>query len=68
MIKSPCKDCVDRHIGCHARCERYATYKAKNAQIKEARHVEAIKDTVDTKQRLERKKTLLERRLAGLRG
>ena len=22
-VKSPCKDCKDRYVGCHGDCERY---------------------------------------------
>ena len=25
-MKAPCKDCQDRHVGCHADCERYQAY------------------------------------------
>lgn len=24
---NPCKDCPDRHIGCHSGCERYLAWK-----------------------------------------
>jgi hypothetical protein len=24
---SPCKNCTDREVGCHSKCERYAEYK-----------------------------------------
>lgn len=26
MLKGPCKDCQDRHPGCHAQCEKYIAY------------------------------------------
>ena len=26
--EAPCKDCPDRELGCHGRCERYADFKA----------------------------------------
>lgn len=30
---APCKDCAERHVGCHASCSRYAEFKAGcNAQ------------------------------------
>lgn len=25
-----CKDCADRHVGCHAECDRYLSAKAKH--------------------------------------
>ena len=28
-IQSPCKDCPDRHIKCHASCERFLEYRKK---------------------------------------
>lgn len=28
-MKPPCKDCKDRHVGCHGDCERYKQYKAE---------------------------------------
>lgn len=34
----PCKDCLDREIGCHAWCEKYREW-SKNERIK---HDEAI--------------------------
>lgn len=31
---NPCRDCVeDRHIGCHAECERYKEAKKKHAEM-----------------------------------
>ena len=26
----PCKDCKDREIGCHSRCEKYGKFRAEN--------------------------------------
>lgn len=26
-LRGPCKDCPFRTIGCHAKCERYKTFK-----------------------------------------
>lgn len=28
-MKAPCKDCPDREVGCHGKCEKYARYKAE---------------------------------------
>ena len=36
MVTAPCKDCPDRHLGCHGTCEKYQKYKAKQAEINEA--------------------------------
>lgn len=35
-IPSPCKECGDRMIGCHATCEGYKAYRAKVDAQKEA--------------------------------
>jgi hypothetical protein len=36
-VSGACKNCSDRHIGCHVTCERYAADCAKRQQINEAR-------------------------------
>ena len=54
-MKNPCKNCEERHQGCHAGCERYAAWKAeydarkmeewrarKSAQIPDAVHAESV--------------------------
>lgn len=28
-MESPCKDCLDRKIGCHSDCEKYVEYKSR---------------------------------------
>jgi len=33
--KSPCLDCVDRHLGCHAECEKYLEFKNKSDEQRE---------------------------------
>ena len=43
-MKSPCKDCADREIGCHGTCEKYQYFqkhhKEEKAQISEAKLAE----------------------------
>ena len=36
MVTQPCKDCLDRHIGCHAACDRYAEFCRENQEQKDA--------------------------------
>lgn len=36
MIQSPCKDCTERKLSCHARCSRYAGYKERQNRAAEA--------------------------------
>lgn len=31
---SPCKDCKDRHIGCHAHCKKYKAYRREINETK----------------------------------
>ena len=26
-VHSPCKECSDRHMGCHAKCDKYKDFK-----------------------------------------
>lgn len=28
--RSPCKECPDREIGCHGKCEKYLAWKEEN--------------------------------------
>lgn len=32
-MTAPCKDCQDRHEGCHGECERYKAYAAEREAI-----------------------------------
>lgn len=32
-LKSPCKNCDDRYLGCHSQCGNYISYKNNMAQI-----------------------------------
>jgi hypothetical protein len=34
---SPCKDCEDRHIACHDRCDNYKKWKQRIDEIKKAK-------------------------------
>ena len=42
MKNSPCKengiDCHDRHVGCHAECEKYKAWKADVDKANENRY------------------------------
>lgn len=40
-IKSPCKECTERHTGCHIRCVKYAEYK--QSLEKQKQHIQAVK-------------------------
>ena len=39
----PCKDCSDRAVGCHGRCERYQEWKRDRDAILDAMNAEKAK-------------------------
>lgn len=39
-LRNCCKDCTDRHKGCHGTCERYAAAKAELEEAKAKQSVE----------------------------
>ena len=36
-LNSPCKDCPDRVVGCHGKCEKYKAYRVEVEKLYEAR-------------------------------
>ena len=36
---APCKDCQDRHSGCHPQCEAYKLYAEKREQARQERYM-----------------------------
>lgn len=43
-VKSPCKNCFDREIGCHGNCQKYKDYKADIEEINIVYKKEILKD------------------------
>lgn len=42
-LKPPCeRDCPQRHVGCHAECEKYKSWKLKHDDMKKRMHMEAV--------------------------
>lgn len=37
-MNPPCKNCSDRHIGCHGSCERYLAYKTERDRLLAEQH------------------------------
>lgn len=35
MVQSGCKDCKERHMGCHSTCESYKKYQEENNRAKQ---------------------------------
>lgn len=60
-IFSPCKDCKDRHSGCHAECEEYKAFKSAlaKAQVKEYKQKNA--EHTATAHEIQSKKRTLKR-------
>lgn len=40
MMKAPCKDCLDRHQGCHSECEKYIAFRKERDELNELKHQE----------------------------
>jgi hypothetical protein len=64
---SCCKDCADRRIGCHSRCERYKAFRKERELILESKRVENIKDTVEMIRQYGRRQSMIMRKKAGLK-
>lgn len=43
-MKSPCKDCPDRYVGCHERCNKYLAYADEREAERQARYQQYIVD------------------------
>lgn len=39
-MKSPCHECTERRLGCHARCEDYKIYAAYREDVRKRHKVE----------------------------
>ena len=39
---SPCKDCTDRHSGCHPKCEKYGEWKKVQSQLHDKHYIETM--------------------------
>lgn len=40
MSSAPCKNCGDRHLGCHSTCENYISWKGQIDEANKARRKE----------------------------
>ena len=38
MIYAPCKDCKDRFLGCHSKCDKYKDYKKKSEELNDMKN------------------------------
>lgn len=37
MLTAPCKDCAERHPGCHSECAKYIEYDKERKDMRESR-------------------------------
>lgn len=44
MLKPPCKDCEDREIGCHGKCEAYMEWAKEHEALRENDRTERVID------------------------
>jgi hypothetical protein len=47
-IECPCKNCTDRQVGCHSKCEKHAEYQAERE-----RAYKQVCETYEKERRLE---------------
>lgn len=64
-MSNSCKDCKDRTIGCHARCEKYLQYAKEREQIIKARQAEQNKDFLEIQRHREFKDIMVAKRQRG---
>ena len=57
----PCKDCTERHAGCHATCEKYAETKKVYLELKDKVNKERYKDSVVNSFEVEQKTKVLKK-------
>lgn len=52
-MNAPCKDCPDRHPGCHSTCKAYIQFDRENAKLREQRikHIADNDNSPNRKQR-----------------
>jgi hypothetical protein len=43
---TPCKDCSDRFLGCHSKCNKYGEWKQSEQKIKELKVAEKRKNEI----------------------
>ena len=51
-ITAPCKDCKDRHIGCHSDCELYKEFQRRNEELNKRKRFENGLHSYEMRKRL----------------
>jgi hypothetical protein len=52
--KPPCKDCTEREVGCHSKCQRFIEWKKREDLLKEEKREvgRALSDIIDYKRKV----------------
>lgn len=59
-MKAPCgKECPDREVGCHGRCEKWQAFEEWKAEEYERRRREYVSSMTETHENAIRKKQIL---------
>lgn len=53
-MKGACKDCADRHVGCHSDCERCASDVAERRKLHDAERKAYICESQEIKRKIRR--------------
>ena len=57
-MKGACKDCADRHVGCHSDCERYAADVEERRKLHEAVRKFKLCESQDIKRNVRRQENV----------
>ena len=66
-MKVPCRECQDRQVGCHGKCERYQHYKKNLEAAKVALDGEPLQKMIMTEVELQRVKRIRRRQKKGVK-
>lgn len=63
-MRAPCKDCPDRHPGCHGQCEAYKAFRAqRDAAIAEKqKDADVLNYVIMNEERISRRKHVTRRK------
>lgn len=67
-MTNSCKDCPDRHIGCHGECEKYKAYCAKLEEERQRRKLLIESTPAMSAAKLANVRRQARRKLRGQRG
>lgn len=57
IMQAPCKDCPERHMTCHERCEKYLAYRQERDACNQRRALERRDENISIESALRRKKS-----------